>query len=311
MNRNLRTAIIGTISTFAGASFWGLCAVVSQYLINVKGLDTMWMTNFRMLMSGLILLSLAILRNPHHFMDIWKDRRSALRLLAVALFGFAICQLTYFLAIEYCNAGIATALQQTAPVMVIIYVLIKERRTPSFVEIGVVLMVVFGSFMLATNGDFRKLSIPLIALIMGLISAVTCAMYTMLPGKLIKRYGTFETVGWGLSLAGIMVSPISKIWVVSGTFDVETWLGLSFIILPGAVAAFALFLYGVTIVGPVRGSIYGLCEPILATVASALWLGQYFSPSDIVGMIAILGGILWLTLSGSKLEKQIEPCSNK
>lgn len=284
----------GTIITLCGASFWGLCAVVSKYLIGTQGLDAVWMTNFRMLTAGLILLAFAVSRNPRGFMDIWKDRASVGRLMLVAIFGFGICQVTYFIAIDASNAGIATAIQQTAPIWVLAYVLLCERRRPSAKELTILVMVIAGSFLIATGGSLSSLSIPALALVTGLISAVTCAMYTMLPGKLIERYGTFETVGWGLTLGGLMLIPISKLWVVSGTFTAGTYLGLAYIVLIGAVAAFGMFLYGVSLVGPVKGSIYGLIEPVVATFASLIFLGQKFTVAEYLGIAAILVGIAWL-----------------
>ena len=37
----------GTLITLLGAGLWGLNAVVSKYLM-ARGIDTMWMVNFRM-----------------------------------------------------------------------------------------------------------------------------------------------------------------------------------------------------------------------------------------------------------------------
>ena len=285
-----KNLIVGTIITLLGASLWGLCAVVGKYLM-VKGLDTVWMVNFRMLSAGLIMLAYAAIRNPHHFCDIWKDRKSVGRLLLIAIFGFGICQVTYFLAIEYCNAGIATALQQTAPVFVLIFVIIKEHRKPTFTELAALLLVIIGSFMMATGGNFGSLHIPVLALVFGFASAITCTLYIMLPGKLIKKYGNFETIGWGLTLGGLMLAPISKLWIVSGTWDAGTWLGIAFIVLLGAVAAFGLYLYGTTKVGAVRASIYGLIEPVVATFASLVFLGQNFTAGDYIGIASVLLGI--------------------
>ena len=47
--------IAGAFITLAGAGLWGLNAVVSKYLM-ARGIDTMWMVNFRMFTSGLVLL---------------------------------------------------------------------------------------------------------------------------------------------------------------------------------------------------------------------------------------------------------------
>ena len=289
----------GTLITLLGAGLWGLNAVVSKYLM-ARGVDTMWMVNFRMITSGLVLLIFALLRNPHGIFDIWKDRKSVIRLLVIAVFAFGLCQPTYYISIDYSNAGIASAIQQTAPVFVLIYVIIKEHRKPASAELAALILVIAGSFLISTHGDISALAISPIALIAGLISAVCSAMYITLPSDLIKRYSTFETVGWGLFIGGIVIAPFCKLWNFPAVWDAQMIWGMIFIIIPGAAFAFALFLYGTSIVGPVRGGVYNLFEPVTALAASAMWLSQSYHITEICGTAAILAGIAILTVAKEK-----------
>ncbi len=300
MNRS-RHMIAGTLITLAGAGLWGLNAVVSKYLMG-RGIDTMWMVNFRMIASGFVLLIFALIKSPHGIFDIWKDRASVIRLLIIALFAFGLCQPTYYVSIDYSNAGIASAIQQTAPVFVLIYVIIREHRKPSSAELCALALVITGSFLISTHGDISALAVHPIALISGLISALCCALYITLPADLIKRYGTFETVGWGLFLGGIFIAPFCRLWNFPAQWDATLLAGMIFIILPGAAFAFALFLYGTSIVGPVRGGVYNLFEPVTALVASAILLSQSFHPTEIGGTAAILAGIAILTVAKDRTE---------
>ena len=286
----------GTVITLTGAGLWGLNAVVSKYLM-ARGLDTMWVVNFRMIMSGIVLLIAAAFRNPGGFFDIWKDRRSVIRLLIIAAFAFGVCQTTYYLSIDYSNAGIASAIQQTAPVFVLIAVIIREHRLPRRAELLTLPLVIFGSFLIATHGDIHALAVDPLALLFGLISALTCALYMVLPSELIRRYGTFETVGWGLFLGGCMIAPFCRLWEFPAAWDGALIAGMIFIILPGAAIAFAMFLYGTSIVGPVKGGVYNLFEPVVAVTASAALLGQSFHIAELLGIAAILLGIAILTVS--------------
>ncbi len=291
----------GTLITLLGAGLWGLNAVVSKYLM-ARGIDTMWMVNFRMITSGFALLIFAFVKNRRGLFDIWKDRASVIRLLIIALFAFGLCQPTYYLSIDYSNAGIASAIQQTAPVFVLVYVIIKEHRRPTKAELGALVLVIAGSFLISTHGDISALAVHPVALISGLISALCCALYITLPSDLIKRYGTLETVGWGLFVGGIFIAPVCRLWNFPAQWDATLIAGMIFIILPGAACAFALFLYGTSIVGPVRGGVYNLFEPVTALVASVLLLNQSFHPTEIGGTIAILAGIAILTVAKEKTD---------
>lgn len=291
----------GALITLAGAGLWGLNAVVSKYLMT-RGLDTMWMMNFRMITSGLVLLIFAVIRDPRGSFDIWKDRSSVIRLLVIAALAFGVCQMTYFLSIDYSNAGIAAALQQTAPAFVLVYVMIRERRKPYRAEMITMPLVIAGSFLIATHGDAHALAIHPLALLFGLISALTCALYITMPAPLIRQYGTLPVVGWGLFLGGCMLAPFCRLWDFPQIWDGTIVLGLAFIVLPGAALAFALYLYGTSIVGPVRGGVYNLFEPVVAVTASAVFLSQHFHITEIIGITAILAGIAILTVSRERAQ---------
>ena len=253
----------GTIITLFGASCWGVCGVAGKFVMNQKGVDPVWMVTLRLLLAGTILLIMGTIKSKGKgITNIWHDKKSVVRLFAVAAFAFAVCQTTYFAGISYANAGIITAIQQTAPAFVLLWTLFLEKRLPRLSEIVILVVVVFGAFMLSTGGDWNKLSIPLIALILALISAITSAMYSVMPRPLLIKYGTFPAVGWGMILAGIMLTPIARLWIPSGIWDMQTLLAFGFVVIFGTVVAFGLYLYGITIVGPVRGSIYGLWNPL-------------------------------------------------
>lgn len=306
MNKQLK----GFFITSTGATMWGLNAVAGKYVMGVKGVDPVWMVTLRLILAGIILLGTAMIKadakdasgiavfrvKVRKVFAIWQDKKSAGRLLVIAVFAFATCQVSYFAAINLANAGIATAIQQTAPVFVLLSVLVLEKRLPKPMEVVVLVTVIFGAFMLATGGNWKTLIVPVNALILAIISSITCAMYTVMPGKLIKKYGTFAAIGWGMLLAGIVMIPVAKLWEVSGTWDIGTVAVFGFVIIFGTVVAFAAFLYGITIVGPLTGSILGLIEPVVAAMASAILLKQTFLVTDIIGIVAILAGVAMLSI---------------
>ena len=297
----MKHKIKGILITATGASMWGFGAVAGKFVMGTKGVNPVWMVTLRLISAGLIFLTIGYIKaKKEGLFDIWKDKKSIPRLLVVAVFAFAVCQTTYFAAVDVSNAGIASAIQQTAPVFVLLWMMLWEKRRPKKMEVFVVAIVICGAFILSTGGNLGALLIPMEALILALISAVTCAMYTILPSKLIKKFGTFYTSGWGMLLAGIFLIPVARLWIVSGTWDLETIASFGVVVIFGTVVAFGLFLYGVTLVGPFIGSVLGLVEPVLAAIVSAVVLNQVFSITDIVGIVLILLGVLVLSIYQSK-----------
>lgn len=301
MSRNVK----GTLLTLTGASCWGLCAVSAKFLISERGLDPVWIICLRLILSGLVLLIIGFAQNssPKYsgqgtMTDILKKPRSLFKLIIIAIFAFAVCQTTYFAAIGLSNAGVVSVIQQTAPIFVMIYSIFVVKRKPAKVELISLVLVLSGAFLLATHGDAGSLVIPIKALVLAVISAITCACYTIMPAQMISEYGTFQTVGWGMLLGGLFLVPICRLWEDSGTWDIKTVLAFGYVVILGTLIAFGFFLYGITMIGPVKGSILALIEPVMATLMSVIVLKQHYMLVDYTGIAIILAGVALLSLSG-------------
>lgn len=72
----------------------------------------------------------------------------------------------------------------------------------------------------------------------------------------------------------------------------------------GTFTAFGLFLYGVSLVGSVKGSLLGVAEPAGAMVIAALWLQTPFSAADWTGLLLMAAMIVLVSLSGRSSKDQ-------
>ena len=125
----MKHKIKGILITATGASMWGFGAVAGKFVMGTKGVDPVWMVTLRLICAGLIFLTIGYIKGKGEgLFDIWKDKQSIPRLLVVAIFAFAVCQTTYFAAVDLSNAGIASAIQQTAPVFVLLWMLLWEKN---------------------------------------------------------------------------------------------------------------------------------------------------------------------------------------
>jgi len=304
--------IRGALLTLLGGSCWGLCAVSAKYMVSESGVDPAWIVSLRLIISGAVLLIVDLVRRHTGdkrtalpgFTDIWKRRETVIRLILVAVFAFAVCQTTYFMSVGYSNAGVGAAIQQTAPIFVLAYTVLIGNRKPGINELLSLIIVMAGVFLLATHGDPGTLVIAPVAIIWGLVSAVTCACYTIMPEPLVREFGTYNAVGWGMLTAGLLLVPVCRLWIPSGTWTGGTVLAFAYIVTLGTIVAFACFLYGITLIGSLKGSIYALIEPVVAAFMSIIILGQKYVPADYAGIMLIICGVIYLTVTGKRTEQQ-------
>lgn len=281
----------GILYTIIGGICWGLCGVLGKYLFDIKGLNAQWLVSVRLLWAGVLLLLIAYIKEKNSIFQVWKNKRSGISMVVFGIFGMSFCQLSYFLAIQYSNAGTATVLQYTAPVVIMIFYALKERRLPNTKEIIVLVMVSVGTFLLATHGSLDTLTITKQALFWGIMAALTLCIYNIQPRKLLADFGSIPTVGWGMLLGGIVLGVIIKPWHVIGTWDIKTVLAISGVIVIGTMISFCSYLEGVRLIGPVKASLFACVEPLVAMILSIFVTKIPFTGVDLAGMLFILVGV--------------------
>ena len=285
----------GAILTLLGATCWGLSGVLGEYLLNISKIDSTWVIANRLFYAGIVLAIILFLKDKKSLINVFSDKKDILRLLNFSFLGLLICQGTYFLAIKYTNAGMATVLQYTGPVMIMTYYCVIGRRWPMAREVIAIAASLFGIVLMATHLDFSKLNISTLGLFWGLFSAIGLASYNISSVSLTKKYGVMPIMAWGLLIAGAVVYFGTGSNYIPENFAFIDFLCMAGVIIVGTIMSFSLYLEGVKLIGAVTGSIIGCFEPIAAIVFSFLLLGTTFGLVDIIGAVFILSAVVVLS----------------
>ena len=285
----------GAILTLLGATCWGLSGVLGEYLLNISKIDSTWVIANRLFYAGIVLVIILFLKDKKNLINVFSDKKDILRLLNFSFFGLLICQGAYFLAIKYTNAGMATVLQYTGPVMIMTYYCVIGRRWPMAHEVIAIATSLFGTILMATHLDFSKLNISTLGLFWGLFSAIGLASYNISSISLTKKYGVMPIMAWGLLIAGSVVYFGTGSNYIPSNFSLIDFLCITGVIIVGTIMSFSLYLEGVRLIGAVTGSIIGCFEPIAAIVFSFLLLGTTFGLIDIIGAAFILSAVVVLS----------------
>ena len=294
----------GMLSTFVGGTLWGVNGVMGNYLFLNKNVTTPWLIPYRLILAGFLLLGYLYYKKGSKIFDILKNPKDFAQILLFGLIGMLGTQYTYFSAIQFSNAAIATVLTYFGPTLVLIYMCLREKRKPLKYEVVSICLSSFGVFLLATHGDITSLQISFKALIWGILSALSVVFYNVQPESLLKKYGASIVVAWGMMIGGIFIAFVTKPWNISVTFDFVTFLVLMLIIVFGTIIAFILYLTGVNIIGPTKASIIACIEPVAATICAILFLGVSFGFLDLIGFICIISTIFIVAYFDKKVKKK-------
>lgn len=307
----------GVASTLAGALLWGFSGACIQFLGTEYGVSSSFISLARSATSGLLFLAFLLIARREPLLALLG---SAMARPVLLLFGVAIylSQITYAVSVSLTNAGTATVLQATCAIFIMLHACLRSRHLPRLWDFIGLLCAMAATVLIATQGDWGVIVLPLAGLVWGIANALSEASYILAPQRLYGRFDRLSIIGCGMIVSCVAAAVV---WLVGGLWesasagsaldvaalvpamDAAGWLaligGVGFL---GTFAAFGLFLYGVSLVGSVKGSLLGVAEPAGAMVIAALWLAQPFTAADWLGLALMTAMIALVSISGAKEE---------
>lgn len=279
----------GLIFVIIGAALWGIGGTASDYIFTETPVDVNWYVTARLTISGLILLSIYTLFFRKKHRTVW-NKHTVLMFSIYSIFGMTMVQYTFMAAIGYGNAAIATVLQCTGPIYIILYAVMKKYRPWTKAEAFIIGAMIIGVILIATNGNLTNLAVSPVALMFGLASGVALAYYTLHAPVLLQVIHPLQLVGGSMLTGGIIMNFIHPIWVFDFSFD---WTAMQIIILAlsillGTTLAFYLYITSMKYISSTEAGILGLLEPVSAVLTSVILLNVGLGMYQVAGIILIL-----------------------
>ena len=318
----------GAACALLGATLWGFSGACIQFLTEGYAITSAFISFVRAAVAAVLFLGFVLATRREALLSLWGSRaaRGPLLLFGVGLY---LSQITYAISIEYTNAGTATVLQATCTVFVMLFTCLKLRRLPRASDFAGLLCALAAATLIATQGDWGVIVLPVLGLIWGIVNALSETLYIMAPQRLYAHWDRATIISCGMVISGFCAALVWVVQAASGaggdagapvapagaladapdavslapTLDAMGWITLvGGVGLLGTFVAFGLFLYGVSLVGSVKGSLLGVAEPAGAMIIAAVWLGTPFSIADWMGLILMAAMIVLVSLSGRSSE---------
>lgn len=286
-----RNTLRGVVLTLVGGTCWGFSGTCAKFLMDGYAIDPVWLVWARHLGACGLFLAFACVANRDKVADLVRTRggdASSRVLLVLTALSTMANALFYLLCVDATNSATATVLQTLALVLLMAFACVTARRLPHARESLGVVLALGGTVLLATGGNLTRLAIPELGLVFGLLCALTYALYSGLPAKILPRWGSPLINGVSMLVSGLVLTVAIRPWEHMPQLDAAGIGWLAIIIVVGTFCAYALYMQGVRDLGPLRASMLGTIEPVSATVFSALWLGTTFTPFDITGFAMII-----------------------
>ena len=226
--------------------------------------------------------------------------RQGRRMAAYGLFAVAMAQVCFFSAVQYLSVGVALLLEYTAPVLLIGYFWVRDRRRPAYaVLVGAGLALVGLVFVLDVADG---LTLNPIGVLWGLAAAVGLAGYFVLAdhaGEDSVHPLVLTTGGTGVGALLVLLVGLTgflPFTAATGTTTlagaaVPWWLPLLLLMTVAAALSYFIGILAVRRLGSSVASFVSLTEVIFAVVFAIVLLGQQPSGVQVFGGLLVLAGI--------------------
>ncbi|WP_104108402.1 EamA family transporter [Nocardioides sp. 616] len=284
-----------------GATLFILNSGVSRVALR-NGIGSLELTSLRVTGTFVALLVVAVA---------WQ--RSALRLprgrqlllvTALGLFGVALLQLCYFMALDRLTISLALLLEYQAPILVALWAKFVQRaEVTARLWWGLALAV---AGLAAATEIWEGASFDTVGVLAGIGGAICFAAYFLL-GEACHDAGlsSVQVMLWGFAVATVAMNLASPVWLVEadltasvslqGSLDALSaplWLVLAWVVLLGTLAPFGVELVALRYIPATLVTAIAMLEPVGAAALGWAWYAESLSAVAVLGCVAVVAGIL-------------------
>ena len=284
----------GMLLASLASSLWAISGISGEILFKKYNFSSDWLVSTRTLISGILLFVIVIFIEKKSVLKPLKNKKDFIGIILFGTAGMYLVQYTYFKTIELSNVSFSTILQFTAPFFIFIYESIKNKKIPAFSILILLFMTILGVIFIATKGKISSLSVSPEALLLGLISAIMIAFYSIYPKRLLKKYGSITVVGWGMIVGSIISNIVHPIWKIQGDVNSKSIIQVAIVVILGTSIAYLIYIASLNYISSSLAGILTAFEPVLAAILSVIIFRLKFSFVELIGFILVFASIFIL-----------------
>ena len=289
----------------AGATLlWGIAATLGRGAFtgqllppgrSLKPIDPLILSQCRTTFSFLVLFPVLALRRGAAALRLpGSDLR---RVVLLGLFGVAASNYLYYLAIQKTNVATAIILQYSAPVMVLVFMVMRGRQRATFQRVSAVALAVVGSGFAIGLGGQGGLALNPVGVAAALLAAVSFSYYNIAGHDILARYDHWLVLMYTTLSAAVFWLAVNPPWkVVAAHYSSLEWGFLLIFAMVSALLPFSLYFAGLQYLEPTRAIVASCLEPVFSILLAAVVLGERVRSVQAIGIVIVLAAIVLVQL---------------
>ena len=301
-NRKLATKsnqLLGYSFMTIGLFFFAVNGPVAKLAL-INGLQSAELSAFR-IEGAFFFLLIASLLFARKKLKVTK--KEILPLIGYGFFGVAMTQFLYFVAIRRIEVGVALIIEYTAPIMVALYVRFVMKKEVSARVWLSLLLALIGLSLITQIWTGSKLDPFGVLCAFG--AAIALAIYFIGGEPLASKRDPISLTTLSMGVGAIFWMIVQPWWTLPwekfgdqvalphNLGNVSLGLLVIYIVVFGTVAPFWLYFIAFKYLDSKKAAIFGLLEPVGASVFALFLLGETFIGIQILGGILVLIGVIY------------------
>lgn len=215
--------------------------------------------------------------------------RDVLRCMVLGVLGLAGSNYAYYAAIELTTVATAIIVQYTAPIWVLLYMLVRRTHRATTARVIAVGLAVVGSALAIGGTGGSGLRLHPAGVFWAMVAAVSFAFYNIFGHGLLERYERWRVVVYAMAGAALFWLLFNPPWkIVAANYSGEQWMFLAVFAVTSMLLPFSLYFAGLQHLDATRAIVTSCLEPVFAVLLAAMFLGENFSAIQAVGMLVVL-----------------------
>ncbi len=278
---------------------WGIAASLGRAAFtgrllggSLQNIDPLILSQCRTTFSFLILLPMLLIQRGGRGLRLPAVDLG--RTFILGLLGVVVSNYFYYLAIQRTNVATAIVVQYTAPVWVLLYMLLAGKQKAAARRIIAVGFAVLGIAIFVGLGP-DKFRVDLFGVVAATLAAFSFAFYNVAGHNLLARYDHWLILFYTTLSAALFWLLINPPWKVAHYTGYQ-WLFLLVFSVVSMLAPFSFYFAGLKYLEPTKAIVVSCLEPVFSIVIAAITLGELMRPGQILGIVLVLGAIVVVQL---------------
>ena len=205
---------------------------------------------------------------------------------------FITSSLTLYLSFHLMDAGVASTILFTYPVMTAVIMALFFHERVGWVTISAIVLSFVGVALLYWGDGTAKL--PILGVVLVLLSALSYALYIIVVNRSNLQMSSFKINFYVLFYCalGMLVYSFCAGQPLVLPQNFTSWFYVGWLAVVPAIMALVLMVYAAKYVGSTTTAILGALEPLTAVLIGIFVFGEHFTATLAIGIALILSAVV-------------------